>query len=101
MLPNLHDATHQTVTIEWATGVARITVATEHGPRVVVARGLREFRGTRLHPWGPSVSINEARESRGATGLQEPALELQSGDVLEFVAETFEAAPDLVGPPRS
>ena len=61
------------------------------GPKLVQASGLTELRMPREMLWGPSVSVNQCdgpiRLQDGGYGL---TIEMQSGDVIELVAERFD-----------
>jgi hypothetical protein len=88
---DLHDATLESVTIDWATGHAQIALTATGGRVVLIARGVSEFSGTRNNPWGPSVSINKVSRSEDPVGdSQALAIEMQSGDLLSFVARGLE-----------
>lgn len=75
----LHDVTLHAVHFAWAEGRCTLHVAAgDLGERALVFSGVTELHIPKAQPWGPSVSINAARES-GPNWLE---VELQSGDVL-------------------
>jgi hypothetical protein len=89
----LHDATLIDVVVEWRSGESRFTIRlSERACRTaeIKAQGLRMLHCPRLHPWGPSVSLNEVRHMNGDEGRQRVEIEMQSGDVIEIEAERFE-----------
>lgn len=86
-LPNLHDAIFVRVEITWATGEAMVELSRFPDTRVVLlARGLRGFKMTRRHDWGPSISVNAASLRTNDAGEAVLEIELQSGDLVEAVA---------------
>lgn len=54
----------------------------------IEASGVTHLLCPRAHPWGPSVSINEARwRADSASGRQTLELEIQSGDTIVLEAK--------------
>lgn len=88
---SLHDATLESIELRWSDGELRIRLRTGHAahPRlVVVASGVSHLACGRQMPWGPSVSIHEARgpvrdHDGKSMGLE---LEMQTGDVIRIDA---------------
>jgi hypothetical protein len=79
----LHDATLVAVTTEWKSGETRIRLRLGGGRAAeIVIAATHRFQLSREQPWGPSVSINEARLAPGATGRVRLEIELQNGDVI-------------------
>lgn len=90
----LHDATLREVRFAWAEARCTLRLLTNgHGAQALVFSGVTELHLPRQQPWGPSVSINAAREC----GANKFEVELQSGDVLRLQAASWqvfaEAAP--------
>ena len=84
-----HDWTLIVLDINWQTGELRIEMlddASEH--RVWIANNLVSKVLPRQHPWGPSASINRVEVSTG-NGVT-ARLEMQSGDLIECVAGSFD-----------
>ncbi len=90
----LHDATLVGLEFRWEDGdmIVRLRTGLAACPQAQI-HGLRGKRidCPRLHPWGPSVSVNELR---GPSPLpdgpgQRLEIEMQSGDVLVLDAEAF------------
>jgi hypothetical protein len=75
----LHDATFLTLEIDWARGTCTIAVKGAIRPGAMGARlqwsQISAVSITREQPWGPSVSILEAKSSGSADEIT-----LQSGD---------------------
>jgi hypothetical protein len=91
MIPNadLHDATLEKVSIDWATGQAEVRLKTAAGPRFLRAFGTTGLVCPRRHPWGPSESVNEVRGPRKLEDRLTLEIEMQSGDVIEIEAASF------------
>lgn len=90
----LHDATLVRIEFHWERGDVVVHVRTGQ-PSIsnvhIVAQSGRHVDCPRLHPWGPSVSINEVR---GPTPILDGKahrleLEMQSGDVIAIEAAEF------------
>jgi hypothetical protein len=92
-LSNLHDATLESVNLEWAEGVVHVTFKV-HGFRAVVLEAKDLFKMTcpRLGPWGPSNSVNSA-EIVALADSQCLTIEMQSGDVLEISCREVSVNP--------
>jgi hypothetical protein len=88
----LHDATLREVRFAWAEGLCTLHVQTSgHGAQELVFSGVTELHLPRQQPWGPSVSINAAREC----GSNKFEVELQSGDVLRLQAASWKVFADV------
>lgn len=83
----LHDATLREVRFVWAEGRCTLSLLTNgHGAQELVFSGVTELHLPRQLPWGPSVSINAARDC----GSNRFEVELQSGDVLRLQAASWQ-----------
>lgn len=88
----LHDATLREVRFAWAEGLCTLHVQTScHGAQELVFSGVTELHLPRQQPWGPSVSINAAREC----GSNKFEVELQSGDVLRLQAASWKVFAEV------
>jgi hypothetical protein len=87
----MHDWTLVTISMLWDPG--RVTIEfldSASVTRTLVAEGVRDLRIPRTNDWGPSVSVNTASPLESlATGAQRLKIEMQSGDVIEIVADQF------------
>ncbi|MET0856889.1 MAG: hypothetical protein ABWY27_09075 [Telluria sp.] len=84
---DLHDATLVSVQIIWADGTCIVKV--EHSRLsdcILTFSGVSSVTVPRTHPWGPSRSINSARQQ----SLGHYEIEMQSGDVIEIFASEVE-----------
>jgi hypothetical protein len=82
----LHDATLADLRLDWQQGecVVRVSPVGSEDAALIFS-GVREVHAPRMHPWGPSVSIMQFRET--GEGIFE--IEMQSGDVLKIVAASW------------
>lgn len=78
----LHDAILREVCFGWEAGCCTLKLMTGDGEQQLVFTGVTELNVPKEQPWGPSVSINSAREC----GLNRFEIELQSGDVVRLQA---------------
>jgi hypothetical protein len=85
----LHDATLETIAFDWPNGVLEIRLKVASGTVVLRASAVARFSCPRLHPWGPSSSVNEVRSALTADGHAVVEIEMQSGDVLAIEGGTF------------
>ncbi len=74
----IHDATLLVVSFVWAEARCTLRLAMSTHDCELVFDGVTEFTAPRRQPWGPSVSVNSAKQV--APGKFE--VEIQSGDVL-------------------
>lgn len=74
-LSDLHDATLEHVTVDWNTGEVVLEVKTQEGSQTFKFEEIVGLELPRKHPWGPSVSINEIRDTPESCEI-----EMQSGD---------------------
>ena len=91
----MHDWTLLGLSIDWTKGTARIELWSSGGARVLTAAGLKSAVVPRASPWGPSSSINGyCGPVRTEDGTSRLVVEMQSGDVIEIVADEFLMPPD-------
>jgi hypothetical protein len=95
MLPELHDSTLLGLTLRWPEGDAVLSFQTGMAgqePQSLRARGVHKLCCPRQFPWGPSSSVNSVRElpSQSIPALRELIVEMQSGDEIVVVAESFQ-----------
>lgn len=84
----MHDFTLLNIKVEWATGVAKVTLLNGNSTEVVIhIDGLIMMRIPRLNEWGMSVSINTAKLGSSSCGNMSMNIEMQSGDIIEIIAE--------------
>ena len=82
----LHDATLQSITLDWAAAEVVAVVFLFGGIRATLEfQSITSVVLPRHLPWGPSTSINAARERLNG----EYELEMQSGDTLCFSASSW------------
>ncbi len=87
----MHDWTLLSVAVDWKIGQVLLETDSPSGPATVRVLGLRELRVPRAHPWGKSVSINTVEgPSRREDEFSYLRIEMQSGDLIEIVASSFE-----------
>jgi hypothetical protein len=90
-LPNLHDAQLFSMEVNWTEKILRFRL--KHGwPSVrseLVLSGLRKLSMTTLDEWGPSVYVLGIKTAPHGADLHF-LIEMQSGDVIEAVAVSFE-----------
>jgi hypothetical protein len=93
-LPRLHDATLVRLECRWEDGYTVVHLRTGD-PSVpeaqLVAVAVRRVEFSRVHPWGPSSSVNEVRgpfhlPDEEGTRME---IEMQSGDVIVLHAGGF------------
>jgi hypothetical protein len=86
----MHDWTLRGLSIDWTRGTVRLELSSSDGVRVLTAAGLKSASVPRRGPWGPSSSINGYRGPfRTEDGTSRLVIEMQSGDVIELVADEF------------
>ena len=90
----MHEWTLVSIQFDWR--AARVTLRLRRpdaGPTDIVADGVLRLDVPRRNPWGPSVSINRVLGPTSpegeAGGAQRIAIEMQSGDVITVVANSF------------
>ncbi|WP_133817468.1 hypothetical protein [Tahibacter aquaticus] len=87
---DMHDWTLVSTSVDWALGVGRLDVRWDGFDYELRFSGLQRFTMPREFGWGPSVSINVVRGPEDSLGKQRLQIEMQSGDVIEIIAESFE-----------
>jgi hypothetical protein len=86
----MHDWTLRGLAVDWIKGTVRLELSSSGGARVLAAEGLKSALVPRQYPWGPSSSINGYRGPvRTEEGTFRLVIEMQSGDVIELVADKF------------
>jgi hypothetical protein len=86
---DLHDATLETVTVDWRAGTVVFALLTAEEGRVeLVVEEFSDLRVPRELDWGPSVSVLRAVVEGGTL-----IVEMQSGDVLVARGERIRTSP--------
>jgi hypothetical protein len=87
----MHDWTLITISMLWDSGRVTIELRDRTSSiRALVAEGVRELRIPRTNDWGSSVSVNTVSPLEALpTGAQRLKIEMQTGDVIEIVADQF------------
>jgi len=90
-LPNLHDAQLFSIEVNWAEKILRFRL--KHGwpsaQSELVLSGLQKLSMTTLDEWGPSVYVLGVKTAPHGADLHF-LIEMQSGDVIEAVAASFD-----------
>jgi hypothetical protein len=97
MTQQMHDWTLRAVNVDCGAGVVRVEFDAPKGRALLQAHGLHNLHIPRAESWGPSVSVNEAQgplEVEG--GLFRFSIEMQSGDLIEIVAHSFDLPATLL-----
>ena len=82
----LHDATLADVAMDWQRGEVKLSVLLVNTiPATLAFHQVTSASLPRVQPWGPSTSINEAKALSDGTY----AIEMQSGDILQFCAASW------------
>ena len=85
----MHDWTLVRIGFDWPE--ARVTIEFEDltfEVRSLIAEGVRDLRVPKANEWGPSVSVNEVSEAEAEHGQGRCLrIEMQSGDVIQILAE--------------
>lgn len=85
-----HDWTLIGLNISWQIGELQVEMLDSASKRRMwIAKNLVSLVLPRQHPWGPSVSINKVEASKVGSSIT-ARLEMQSGDVIECIAGSFE-----------
>jgi hypothetical protein len=90
-LPDLHDATFQSVVLLWNKDArAELHFRLDHRTITVTASGVTNLACPHENPWGPSVSVNALRgPSEVGDGVRRIEIEIQSGDTIRVEASGF------------
>ena len=91
MAKAMHDWTLVSILMDWQSARVTINLQDHASTKTVVAEGVQDLRVPHECGWGPSVSVNEAYPIESlSTGLKRLRIEMQSGDVIEIVADEFD-----------
>ena len=85
---DLHDATLESIEVDWGRATVVVRLAALGGPIVLTATGLRSIVVPRYEPWGPSSSVNKAG-TRTHVGELTLELQMQSGDEIVIRAASL------------
>lgn len=87
----MHDWTLKKIEFDWR--AARVTIELEDSSfatRTLIADRVSELQVPHANEWGPSVSVNEVPAVEALpSGRHRLRIEMQSGDVIQIVAEHF------------
>jgi hypothetical protein len=85
-----HDWVFIGIEFDWGSGESyfRMRDGTSRD-RAILARRTTSVRVAREHPWGRSVNVNSIREEVCDQGRL-LVIEMQSGDLVEYSADSFE-----------
>jgi hypothetical protein len=90
-LNSLHDWELHSVKLDWKSGEAGFDISWADEHHTLVAKGIQRLRLSREFPWGRTSWIMGANEPvKTAEGKLLLKIEMQSGDNIEIVAESFE-----------
>ena len=92
-LPSMHDWLLASIDFDWGSGMLRISVNWDGKKSELLARGVTQIHIPRKFDWGPSASINKVEGPHGEDGALHLAIEMQSGDIIEVLAASFEMKP--------
>ncbi|AOR63394.1 hypothetical protein KU73_16420 [Pectobacterium wasabiae] len=86
---NMHDWILLSLLIDWGKGALIIKLLNSNSePVVIKANGVKLINIPKGDEWGESVSVNELIGlDRNSDGFERMKIEIQSGDVIEVVAE--------------
>jgi hypothetical protein len=90
----LHDALLDSIELAWSRKACTLHVHAfvrkdeDATPYLLNFQEMSEFNATFRDSWGPSASLNSVTRSGNSFKI-----EMQSGDVIEIVAEAFEFVP--------
>ena len=91
MSHTLHDWTLIGISVTWETGDVDIVVSWNSKEHRIRARNMAAMSVPRKEEWGPSVSINQVSgPTSGGPGEAKLEIQMQTGDVITIVAESFE-----------
>lgn len=85
----MHDFTLLNISIEWASGIAKVVLLNNESSEIFIHMdGLILAKVPRLNEWGKSISVNKViGVTQTSCGNMKLDIEMQSGDVIELVAE--------------
>ncbi|KHT14765.1 hypothetical protein [Pectobacterium brasiliense] len=86
---SMHDWTLLSLLVDWGEGTLVIKLLNNKSePVVIKANGVKLLNIPKSDEWGESASVNEVIEfDRNPYGFERIKIEIQSGDVIEIVAE--------------
>ena len=90
-IQDLHDSTFERLSFDWEQSRLQLFFGPVDGsgqPEGMAVTGLREFQMTKKNPWGPSIYVNGG-EVVQESELQRVRIEMQSGDLLDFLCESW------------
>lgn len=87
----MHDWTLIAVHFDWLSGIATLDLRTfPSQAKAILAKNVYTIHVPRLQNWGPSSSINEVMGPAAYPGNKQILkIEMQSGDVIEIIADCF------------
>lgn len=86
----LHDAFLDRLVVDWGHATGSIELEIDEGiVRSLRFSGLSYLTIPRQEPWGPSSWINAVEGPKGVDNGVQLRIEMQSGDVIEIVAQDF------------
>lgn len=90
-MSRMHEWVLLSVDLVWESARATFSFETpESGAASLVAEGVTDLHVPQMKPWGPSVHVNEVRESSVPPGNRRKLeIEMQSGDVIAVSAAAF------------
>lgn len=87
----MHDWVLDSVHVFWPGGVARMEFSVAGHPRTLTAKGLMQITVPRANTWGLSRQVmSSTGPAPEVGGYQCLEILMQSGDVIEIVAQDFE-----------
>jgi hypothetical protein len=93
----MHDWTLRSIIVEWEAGTVTIALTGPTVTATLVGHDVQNLQMPRHFAWGRSVSVNQMDgPTPVADGFFRLSVEMQSGDIIEIVAASF----DLPGPQR-
>lgn len=86
---SMHDWTLLSLLVDWREGQLVIKLLNNKSEQVLIkANGVKLINIPKSDEWGESVSVNEVIElGKNPHGFEKMKIEIQSGDVIEVVAE--------------
>ncbi|MCQ4167059.1 hypothetical protein [Tahibacter harae] len=85
----MHDWTLSLVTIDWISGSGSLQIRRDGQEREIRFQGTQRLVMPREFPWGHSISINTVDGPVQFQGKLQLKIEMQSGDVIEIIADRF------------
>jgi len=90
----LHDWQIHSAVVNWESGALKLDWSWQTERHALIATGLRRLNLPREFPWGPSDWIDELfGPEKVSDALFRLEIRVQSGDVIEILAEKFELPP--------